>query len=148
MAGQQVKILHVHAGSGFGGVENVLITLAREKARSGTTDFKEWWNSDDGKAARSVVRPIMPEIQAICAAADDLAAQSDDEPFGASDEGRPTSDRGESHTATIADWITRIESAENIDVLGMAIDGARAEHGEVEAFTVAGEMRRADLVKK
>jgi hypothetical protein len=56
--------------------------FAREKARSGKVGFMEWWNSDAGKAARQIVHPIMDEIQTLCALADELANQSDDDPFG------------------------------------------------------------------
>lgn len=66
--------------------------FAREKARAGTATFTEWWNSDEGKAARPVVRPIMDEIQALCRVADETEALSDDVPFG-----RPDEDHGEAH---------------------------------------------------
>ena len=59
-----------------------MMDFAREKARGGTDEFTAWWNSDDGKAARPVVRPIMDEIKTICAAADEYANRSDDDPFG------------------------------------------------------------------
>lgn len=56
--------------------------LAREKARGGTEAFTAWWQSADGKAVRPIVKPIMDEIKAICARADEAANQSDDDPFG------------------------------------------------------------------
>lgn len=62
--------------------QKALMDLARDKARGGTETFTAWWNSDEGKAARSFVRPIMDEVQALCRAADDLAKVSDDAPFG------------------------------------------------------------------
>lgn len=55
--------------------------LAREKARGGTEAFTAWWQSDEGKSARAVVKPIMDEIKAICARADEAASQSEDDPF-------------------------------------------------------------------
>lgn len=66
--------------------------FAREKARAGTTAFTDWWNSDEGKAARPVVRPIMDEIQALCRVADEVESISDDVPFGRADE-----DHGDQH---------------------------------------------------
>ncbi len=59
--------------------------LARDKARAGTDAFTDWWNSDEGKAARPAVRPIMDEIKGLCAVADEAAALSDDVPFGRTD---------------------------------------------------------------
>lgn len=61
-----------------------LIETAREKAAAGTETFMVWWNSDEGKAARAAVRPIMDEIKDICAKADAGGQQSgdDDDPFG------------------------------------------------------------------
>lgn len=81
--------------SGQGGAQKQkeLMDLAREKARGGTAGFTDWWNSDDGKAARPTVRPIMDEIQALCRVADELEALSDDVPFGRGDQ-----DMGEAHT--------------------------------------------------
>ncbi len=59
--------------------------FAREKARAGTAAFTDWWNSEEGKAARPIVRPIMDEIQALCRVADEMAAVSDDVPFAPND---------------------------------------------------------------
>lgn len=79
-------------GQGGAQKQKEVMDFAREKARGGTEAFTAWWNSDDGKAARPVVRPIMEEIKAICADADRAANQSDDDPFG---EGPDDSQRGE-----------------------------------------------------
>lgn len=73
-------------GQGGAQKQKETMDLAREKARGGTTTFTDWWNSDEGKAARPVVRPIMDEIQALCRAADEVAEISDDIPFGRADE--------------------------------------------------------------
>jgi hypothetical protein len=84
-----------------------IMDLAREKARRGTGAFTEWWNGDEGKASRQIVRPIMDDIKALCAVADEMAAMSDDIPFEregadthtpenpAAAEGRGDEDRGE-----------------------------------------------------
>lgn len=84
---------------------------ARAVARGGTTKFKEWWAKAE-KADRAIVKPIMDEIQTLCADADKAALQSDDEPFGdgtlsednpAAGEGAGDEDRGEAFTGdTIA----------------------------------------------
>ena len=63
-----------------------VMDLARDKAREGTDAFTAWWGTDEGKAARPLVRPIMEEVKALCADADKAAAVSDDVPFGRSDE--------------------------------------------------------------
>lgn len=73
-------------GQGDAQKQKETMDLAREKAREGTPAFTAWWQSDEGKAARPVVRPIMDEIQALCRVADDVAAISDDIPFGRADE--------------------------------------------------------------
>ena len=68
---------------------------AREIARNGKAAFTAWWGTDEGKAARPVIRPIMDEITALCKAADDLAAISDDVPFGRTDD-----QHGDQHDGT------------------------------------------------
>lgn len=76
-------------GQGGAQKQKEVMDLAREKARGGSQAFRVWWTSEDGKAARNVVRPIMDDIQAICAAADEEAARTDDDPFeGRSDDQR------------------------------------------------------------
>lgn len=70
-------------GQGGAQAQKEVMDRAREKARAGTATFTEWWKSDEGKLARNIVRPIMPEIQEICASADAEATRTDDEPFGA-----------------------------------------------------------------
>lgn len=72
-------------GQGGAQKQKELMDFARDMARSGTEMFTKWWQSDEGKAARNVVRPIMDDIKAICADADRAATQSDDEPFGSND---------------------------------------------------------------
>jgi len=50
--------------------------LARAAAANGKAAFTTWWQSDEGRACRQAVQPIMPELQAAVAAAD---AMPDDE---------------------------------------------------------------------
>lgn len=82
-------------GAGEAQRQKETMDLARDKARDGSAAFKVWWATDEGKAARKTLRPIMEEIQTIAAEADRQAAQSDDEPFG---EGPADSQRGEAHS--------------------------------------------------
>jgi len=89
-------------GQGDAQKQKEAMDLAREKARLGTAGFTDWWKSDEGKAVREIVKPIMPEIQAICALVDDEANRSDDDPFS----GPADSDRGEQHSATEKDDAT------------------------------------------
>lgn len=100
-------------GQGGAQAQKETMDLAREKARLGTAGFTDWWTSDEGKAARPVVKPIMPEIQAICALADDEAKQSDDDPFS----GPSDTDRGEANSATATEIITGIASQKAEDAL-------------------------------
>jgi hypothetical protein len=53
--------------------------LARAAAANGKAAFTTWWQSDEGRACRQAVQPIMPELQAAVAAADAMPAQGDDE---------------------------------------------------------------------
>lgn len=69
-------------GQGGAQKQKEVMDHAREVARSGTEAFTAWWQSDEGRSVRSIVRPIMEEIKALCASADAEASRSDDEPFG------------------------------------------------------------------
>lgn len=77
-------------GQGGAQAQKEVMDTAREKARGGTATFTAWWQSDEGKLARNIVRPIMPEIQEICAAADAEAARTDDDPFAGGASAEPT----------------------------------------------------------
>jgi len=76
-------------GQGGAQKQKELMDLARDKARAGTATFKDWWMSDEGKAARPVVRPIMAEIETMCADADKAATETDDEPFASASPDEP-----------------------------------------------------------
>ena len=82
-------------GQGGAQAQKEVMDTAREKARAGTATFTAWWQSDEGKLARNIVRPIMPEIQEICATADAEATRTDDDPFGAAAPADDTSDQAE-----------------------------------------------------
>ena len=60
-----------------------ILANARAAAGKGTPAFTAWWNSEEGKANRELVRPIMGEIKDICANADAPPAEDDNaDPFG------------------------------------------------------------------
>lgn len=84
---------------GQGGAQKQKETMdfARSKAREGKVAFLEWWNSDDGKASRAVVRPIMDDIDRICVEADAAANVSDDNPFP---QGRTDAQHGDQNDGT------------------------------------------------
>lgn len=92
-------------GQGGAQKQKELMDFAREKARQGKAVFTEWWNSDDGKAARPVVRPIMDDITALCAEADMATSRSDDDPFA--NEGPADEQRGEAFNGTDEDEIAK-----------------------------------------
>jgi len=94
-------------GQGDAQKQKEAMDLARDKARLGTAGFTDWWQSEDGKAVRSIVKPIMPEIQAICALVDAEAARSDDDPFSGPD----ASQRGDAFDGTKDGLIARLEAA-------------------------------------
>lgn len=68
-------------GGGNSSDEKALMDKARDIARQGKAKFTEWWNSDEGKASRAVLRPITGQLGDIAAKADAEAASSDDDPF-------------------------------------------------------------------
>lgn len=55
------------------------MTAAMDAAKNGTDAFKEWWNSDEGKGMRHLVKDNMNDLQEICKITD-TAIESD--PFG------------------------------------------------------------------
>ena len=68
---------------------------ARKEARGGTKAFTEYWNSDEGKQRREVLRPIIAELQKIAADADASRDELGDDPFsnsGASDDDGPSAE--------------------------------------------------------
>jgi len=133
------------AGQGGAQKQKETMDLARDKARAGTETFMAWWNSEDGKAARAIVRPIMEEIKALCIAADDIASLSDDNPF----EGRATSDHGESHTdedalADILDHLARKMTVIDVNSLVQSRIGELGEEA-ADRLRVAQMERVAEL---
>jgi hypothetical protein len=91
-------------GQGGAHKQKEIMDHARDQARLGTAAFTSWWQSDEGKTARDTVRPIMDEIKALCAITDELANQSDDDPFSGPDDEQ----RGDAHTLDVEKLITDI----------------------------------------
>lgn len=48
---------------------------ARKQAKGGTAAFGVWWNSDEGKTMRGMVRGIMPELQETAAEVDAMSEE-------------------------------------------------------------------------
>jgi hypothetical protein len=96
-------------GQGDAQKQKEAMDLARDMARGGSAEFTTWWQSDDGKVVRGDVKPIMDEIKAICAAADDLANQSEDDPFS----GPSDSQRGENHNLDVEALIASFHAAKD-----------------------------------
>lgn len=133
-------------GQGGAQKQKEIMDHARQIARGGTEAFKAWWTGD-GKADRDVIRPIMDEVQSICADADKAAAKSDDDPFG---EGPAAEQRGETNAVSVDDLHAQITSAGETSelaeihntILGMGDDlGSRDEQELHEAIT----KRRGEL---
>lgn len=69
-------------GQGNAQRQKEMLDEARAKARGGRDAFTSWWQTLDA-GSRNVVRTIIEECERIATEADDLANQSDDDPFGA-----------------------------------------------------------------
>ena len=74
-----VRMLSVVAPTAPTETPDAAYALARAAAANGKAAFTTWWQSDEGRACRDAVKPIMPELQAAVAAADAPPAHGDDE---------------------------------------------------------------------
>jgi hypothetical protein len=112
-------------GQGGAQAQKELMDLARGKARQGKAKFLEWWNTAEGKAARAVVRPIMDDIDRICADADAALNVSDDDPFA---QGRTDAQHGDQHDGSTdaPEWQSIVDNI--IDTI---------EAGEIRAASTA-----------
>jgi hypothetical protein len=61
--------------------EKRAMDTARVHARQGTEKFTAWWQSDEGKGLREMIRPIVPELRDLAQQADHASAVSDEDPF-------------------------------------------------------------------
>lgn len=69
-------------GKGDTHARKVAMDRGRAVARRGAAEFAEFWNSDEGKASRQHLRPILDELRHICSVADAKLTDIDsDDPF-------------------------------------------------------------------
>lgn len=82
-------------GGGNSAAEKAAMERAREAARAGSDAFTAFWNSEDGKSNRAVLRVVLPECQEIARTADAARNEDNDDPFGlsASDNDRTSTDQ-------------------------------------------------------
>jgi hypothetical protein len=69
-------------GGGNSAAEKALMEKARAEARKGRDAFTAFWNSDEGKDSRHILRTILDDCRAIAAEADESAKSDDADPFG------------------------------------------------------------------
>lgn len=69
-------------GQGNAQRQKEILDRARSEARKGAEAFRTFWNSDEGKEHRALLRTILDECQGLAQEADAAAAQNDDDPFG------------------------------------------------------------------
>jgi hypothetical protein len=68
------------AGGGNSAADKAAMEKARAEARKGKDAFTAYWQSEEGYAARPVLKTILSELQGLARAADEAASSSDD-PF-------------------------------------------------------------------
>lgn len=69
-------------GQGDAQRQKEVMDTARAAAREGSAAFTAWWQGDEGRQARPIVRPILDSLRAIATDADRLASEDDgDDPF-------------------------------------------------------------------
>ena len=54
----------------------------REAARGGVAAFTAFWNTDEAKSQRPILRTVLADCQAIARDADEAAISDDSDPFG------------------------------------------------------------------
>ena len=69
-------------GGGNSAAEKGLMEKAREAARGGVAAFTAFWNTDEAKTQRAILRTVLADCQAIAREADDAALSDDADPFG------------------------------------------------------------------
>lgn len=68
------------AGGGNSAADKAAMEKARAEARKGKSAFTEYWQSEEGYAARPILKTILTELQDLARSADE-AAKSGDDPF-------------------------------------------------------------------
>lgn len=86
-------------GQGSAQQQKEVLDRARAEARKGKDAFTEFWQSDDGKANRELLRTILTECQGLAAEADAAAQQNDDDPFDAPSDDLTDEQRAEMEAA-------------------------------------------------
>lgn len=89
-------------GQGDAQKQKEILDTARAEARKGSASFSEWWNTPDGKAARPIVRPIIDELKALSADADEVHRHNDDDLFAPPTDTMTDAQRAEMEAAEAA----------------------------------------------
>lgn len=101
-------------GNGNAQKQKQVMDSARDVARQGTEAFTAWWQSEAGKQARGVVRPIMDELKDLVQGADRARVDEfSDDPFS-SGSGQSSDETDE---ATSLSLVEQIEACETKDQL-------------------------------
>ena len=68
-------------GGGNSAAEKAMMEAAREAARGGTVKFTAFWNTDEAKQNRAILRTVLADCQTIAKEADSSAMADDADPF-------------------------------------------------------------------
>lgn len=100
-------------GQGDAQKQKEILDRARDRAREGTKRFTEWWQSDDGVAARPIARTIIEELKTLAETADRDSAAVEDDPFAndAEDDGLTPAQQAEMEAAEAAFRAQQSETA-------------------------------------
>lgn len=79
------------AGGGNSAEDKAAMDKARSEARKGKEAFTAYWQSEEGYAARPILKTILGELQDLARAADE-AAKAGDDPFEAEPDSRTATD--------------------------------------------------------
>lgn len=72
-------------GGGNSAAEKAIMEAAREAARGGSANFTAFWNTDDAKKNRAILRTVLADCQVIAKDADEAALADDADPFARSE---------------------------------------------------------------
>lgn len=100
-------------GGGNSAAEKALMDKARGIARGGREAFTTWWQSDEGKESRAVLRPITSDLAEIAQKADADRAANDDDIFDKPEGETPAGPTQEQIDAAIqeAEHAAKLEAA-------------------------------------
>lgn len=91
-------------GQGEAQRQKEIMDKARELARAGRDAFTAFWNSEEGKDARTTLRPILAELQQIAGEADQAAVEDDNDPFAQDDDDGLTEEQRAEQEAAMAEF--------------------------------------------